>query len=238
MEIRRIGEARSCFGEKFGAPRQPGLCPGGWGELRFDDEFRREEMVRGLDGFSHVWILFGFDRVADEGWSPTVRPPRLGGNRRVGVWASRSPYRPNPLGLSVARLEGIGPDPRGGPMLALGGIDLVDHTPVFDIKPYLAYCEAIPDADGGFARGEPERVEVRLADEVAEGFGELPERAREAIREVLSRDPRPAAGSTGPGRVHGVRMCGRDVRFVMEGGQCTIVGLEAAAASGLSEPSM
>ena len=236
MKIERVGEIRSCFGEKFGTPRQPGICPSGWGELRFDDQFRRPEMVRELEGFSHIWLVFGFNRNEGGEWSPTVRPPRLGGNRRVGVWASRSPFRPNSLGLSLARLERVARDPRGGPLLQLGGIDLVDHTPVFDIKPYLPYCEALPDALGGFALTPPDRVAVVVDEGVREAFDALPERSRQVIREVLACDPRPAAGSGGEGRVFGVRMCGHDLRFVMAAGECRVVGIKRSDASGLSEP--
>lgn len=234
MEIERIGVVRSCFGEKFGTPRQPGLCPSAWGELVFDEEYRREEMLRGLDGFSHLWLVFGFDRTADEGWSPTVRPPRLGGNERVGVFASRSPFRPNGLGLSLVRLEGVVAAGDGGAGLKLGALDLVDGTPVFDVKPYLPYCEAPPEARGGFAGAPPESLEVLVDESVAGAFALLPERTRSVILEVLACDPRPAAGAE-RGRIYGARMCGRNIRFVVEGGSCRLVGLEACSASGLSE---
>jgi len=230
MEIERIGVVRSCFGEKFGTPRQPGLCPSAWGELVFDEQFRREEMVRGLDGFSHLWLVFGFHQTAEEGWKPTVRPPRLGGNRRVGVWASRSPFRPNGLGLSLVKLEAIG----DGPVLRLGALDLVDGTPVFDIKPYLPYCEMPPDVRGGFADARPEALEVVVDDAVAGAFGLLPERARSVIREVLAGDPRPAAGAE-KDRIYGARMCGRNVRFMVEEEHCRLVGIDSCDASGLSE---
>jgi tRNA-Thr(GGU) m(6)t(6)A37 methyltransferase TsaA len=230
MEIRRIGVVRSCFGEKFGTPRQPGLCPSAWGELVFDEEYRREEMVRELDGFSHLWLIFGFHQTAGGGWSPTVRPPRLGGNRRVGVWASRSPFRPNGLGLSLVKLEAIEP----GPVLRLGALDLVDGTPVFDIKPYLPYCEVPPDAQGGFADAQPEPHEVVVDGAVAGAFAVLPDRVRSVIREALTWDPRPAAGAE-RGRIYGTRMCGRNVRFMVEGDQCLLVGIDPCSASGLSE---
>ena len=186
--------------------------------------------MRELDGFSHLWLIFGFHQVAGEGWSPTVRPPRLGGNRRVGVWASRSPFRPNGLGLSLVKLEGIGP----GPVLNLAGLDLVDGSPVYDIKPYLPYCEHPADARGGFADARPDPLEVVVDEPVAGEFADLPERARSVILEALAWDPRPAAGAEN-GRVHGARMCGRDVRFRVEAGRCVLVGLEPCSASGLSE---
>lgn len=234
MEIERIGVVRSCFGEKFGVPRQPGLAPSAWGELVFEREFRREEMLRGLEGFSHLWLVFSFHRTAGEGWGGTVRPPRLGGNERVGVFASRSPYRPNGLGLSLVRLEGIGWDAPDGPVLRLGGLDLVDGTPVVDVKPYLAYCEAVPEARGGFADGVPERLEVVVDEAVASEFAALPARAQAVIVEVLGCDPRPAAGAAEPGRVYGAAMCGRDVKFVVDGRVCRLTGLARRDASGLS----
>ena len=225
MEIGRIGVVRSCFGEKFGVPRQPGLCPSAWGELVFDPEFRREEMLRGLEGFSHFWLIFGFHETAGEGWHPTVRPPRLGGNRRVGVFASRSPFRPNPLGLSLVKLEGIERERPDGPVLRLGGLDLVDGTPVYDIKPYLPYCEALPEAGGGFSSPLAERLEVEIAPEAEEAFSAMPGRARALIREALACDPRPAARSEAkePDRLYGALLCGHNIRFTIQGDRCRVV---------------
>ncbi|HSP44184.1 MAG TPA: tRNA (N6-threonylcarbamoyladenosine(37)-N6)-methyltransferase TrmO, partial [Luteolibacter sp.] len=154
MTLDPIGIVRSCFGEKFAGPRQPGLCPSAWGELILHPPYRSHEAVRGLEGFSHIWLIFGFHETAAQGWSPTVRPPRLGGNQRVGVFASRSTFRPNGLGLSLVRLEGIDEDSPDAPVLKLGGLDLIDGTPVYDIKPYLPYAESVPDAHAGFAAAE------------------------------------------------------------------------------------
>ncbi len=229
MEIERIGLVRSCFGEKFGTPRQPGLCPSAWGELVFDEPYRREEMLRGLEGFSHLWLVFGFHGTAGEGWHPTVRPPRLGGNKRVGVFASRSPFRPNGLGLSLVNLEGIARDRPDAPVLRLGGVDVIDGTPVFDIKPYLPYCEALPEASGGFASGAPEPLEVEIDNRALQDFESLPGRAQAVIREALACDPRPAAragagaGAGEPDRVYGAKLCGRNVRFTVETGRCRVV---------------
>ncbi len=231
MEIRPIGIVRSCFGGKFAVPRQPGLCPSAWGEMVFEPEFRREEALRGLEGFSHLWLIFGFHLTAGAGWSPTVRPPRLGGNERVGVFASRSTYRPNGLGLSLVRLEGLETRAAEGGVLLLGGLDLADGTPVYDIKPYLPYAEAPADARGGFAPGEPERLEV--CTRAAAGFGDLPERSRRVIREALALDPRPPAGREEAGRIHGAGLCGLEVKFRVEGGVCHVLSAEPAAASGL-----
>jgi hypothetical protein len=151
----------------------------------------------------------------------------------VGVWASRSPFRPNGLGLSLVRLEGVEQAAEGGPKLALGGLDLVDGTPVVDIKPYLPYCEAPPDARGGFADPSRGLLEVVIDDAVAGVFASLPERTRAVIIEALGCDPRPAAGAD-QGRVYGAKMCGRDIRFVVEGRGCRLVGLDRSVASGLS----
>lgn len=230
MEIRPIGIVRSCFGSKFAVPRQPGLCPSAWGELVFEPEFRQAEALRGIEGFSHLWLIFGFHLTAEEGWRPTVRPPRLGGNERVGVFATRSTYRPNGLGLSLVRLEGIAARP-GGSVLQLGGLDLVDGTPVFDIKPYLPYAESFPEARAGFAPDEPERLVV-----VAEGvstFESLPERSQRVIVEALSLDPRPPAGREEAGRIHGAALCGVEVKFRVEEEVCRILSVERADASGL-----
>jgi tRNA-Thr(GGU) m(6)t(6)A37 methyltransferase TsaA len=237
MKLERIGTVRSCFGEKFGTPRQPGLCPSAWGWLVFDPGFGSPEMLRGLDGFSHIWLVFGFDRCPAGAWSSTVRPPRLGGDRRVGVWASRSPFRPNGLGLSLVRLEQTVTGDGRGPILKLGGVDLVDGTPVFDIKPYLPYCEALADASGGYADAAPGAIRVTVDPAVRPAFESLPERARAVVGEVLAADPRPAVAGADDGRIHGARMCGCDIRFVVSGGGCRLVGVDRCPASGLSDDS-
>ncbi len=225
MQLTPIGRVRTCFGEKFAVPRQPGLCPSAWGELRFEPEFRRIEAVRGLESFSHLWLVFGFHLTAGAGWKPTVRPPRLGGNERIGVFASRSTFRPNGLGLSLVALEEVDTGAPDGPLLRLGGVDLVDGTPVYDIKPYLPYAEARPEARGGYADEPPPRFEV-----VDDGLLDTcDERSARLIREVLSLDPRPAAGRNEPGRVHGALLAGQQVRFVVEAGRCRIVDLAPAA---------
>lgn len=219
MTISPIGVVRSCFGGKFGVPRQPGLCPSAWGELVFHEDYRSPEAIRGIEGFSHLWLIFGFHETVDQGWKPTVRPPRLGGNQRVGVFASRSTFRPNGLGLSLVRLEGIG---ENGSLL-LGGLDLLDGTPVYDVKPYLPYAESIPDAASGFASVEIPRLRVEIADSAALAFGKLPDRAQNLIREALSLDPRPAVRADESGRVFGALLCGKNVRFQIENDCCRIV---------------
>ncbi len=223
MTLDPIGTVHSCFGGKFGVPRQPGLCPSAWGRLVFNELHGSPEAIRGIEGFSHLWLIFGFHETAEQGWKPTVRPPRLGGNRRVGVFASRSTFRPNGLGLSLVRLEGIDAGTADGPVLLLGGVDLIDGTPVYDIKPYLPYAESIPEASAGFAGDEIPRLKVELADEAVAAFGSLSPRDQAVIREVLALDPRPAVQTEDSDRVFGALLCGRDVRFIITDGVCRIV---------------
>jgi len=229
MTLDPIATLATCFGEKFGTPRQPGLCPSAWGKLVFHEPYRSAEALRGLDGFSHLWLIFGFHETRDQGWSPTVRPPRLGGNRRVGVFASRSPFRPNGLGLSLARLEGIDAAAAEGPVLLLGGVDLIDGTPVYDIKPYLPYAEALPDAVAGFATAAIPRLGIDIADDALDDFERLPERSRAVIREALALDPRPAVRAEDSDRIFGSMLCGCNVRFTIGGGVCRIVAIGSDA---------
>ncbi len=232
MTLEPIGVVRSCFGGKFSAPRQPGLCPSAWGRLVFHEPYGSPESLRGLDGFSHVWLIFGFHATSAQGWRPTVRPPRLGGNERVGVLASRSTFRPNGLGLSLLRLEGI-ENGTGESILHLGGLDLIDGTPVYDIKPYLSYAESVPDAVCGYAATHPLRLDLAVAPEAEEFFQMLPDRARSVIREALSLDPRPAAGACAPERVFGAGLCGCNVKFTIDGNLCRIVEIARSDGSGL-----
>ncbi|WP_325100836.1 tRNA (N6-threonylcarbamoyladenosine(37)-N6)-methyltransferase TrmO [Haloferula rosea] len=221
MQIEPIGRLRTCFGEKFAVPRQPGLCPSAWGRLEFLDGYQDPDLVRGLEGFSHVWLIFQFHLTVDRGWSPTVRPPRLGGNQKVGVLGSRSTFRPNGLGLSLVKLERV-EWVAGETVLHLGGVDLVDGTPVFDVKPYLPYAEAPDGAFGGYADKAPNRLQVEGLEHL-KGMGE---RERQVVEEVLSLDPRPAGGRAEPGRIHGALLCGRNVRFQIDNGVCRIVAVE------------
>lgn len=225
MTLDPIGIVRSCFGEKFATPRQPGLCPSAWGELVLHPPYRSREAVRGLEAFSHLWLIFGFHETVAQGWSPTVRPPRLGGNLRVGVFASRSTFRPNGLGLSLVRLEGIDVNAPDAPTLKLGGLDLIDGTPVYDIKPYLPYAESVPDARAGFATAEIPRMKVVIDDAAAAAFEALPERKRHLIREALSLDVRPAVRTDDETRVFGAILCGLNIRFTIAGGACQILSL-------------
>lgn len=196
INIEPIGVIHSCFTEKFGIPRQPGLVKSSLAILELFSPYNREEMVRGLDLFTHLWVQFVFHDTLVEGWKPTVRPPWLGGQKRVGVFATRSPHRPNHLGLSVVRLERVVLN-SSGLTLELSGVDFLDQTPVIDIKPYIPYSDSIEGASCGFARSQSIDIIVEFSQE-AEGFCSSYEsrtgrRLMELIRETLGQDPRPAS---------------------------------------------
>jgi len=230
MTIEPIGVIRSCFGGKFAAPRQPGLCPSAWGSLVFHDAYGSDEALRGIDGFSHLWLIFSFHQTLGQGWHPTVRPPRLGGNQRVGVFATRSPFRPNGLGLSLVRLEGVEREVSGAAVLRLGGLDLIDGTPVFDIKPYLPYAESPLDATAGFASEAPPRLQVCVHEDARAAFEQLPARAQAVLREALALDPRPATQTGDTSRIFGADLCGSNVRFTIADGICRIVEITSGTA--------
>jgi tRNA (adenine37-N6)-methyltransferase len=234
MILEPIGIVRSCFGEKFAVPRQPGLCPSAWGTLVFHQQFRSPEAVRGIEGFSHLWLIFGFHETVDQGWRPTVRPPRLGGNQRVGVFASRSTFRPNGLGLSLVRLESVDLTSADGSVLRLGGLDLLDGTPIYDVKPYLAYAEAQPAASTGFAEEPLHHIAVEVSSAAQADFSKLPLRAQTLILEVLALDPRPATQTADEARIFGAALCGCNIRFQITAGICQILAVESANGSGLS----
>jgi len=191
--LQPIGVVRSCFREKFGIPRQPGLAPEARATLELLPPYAQPATVRGLEDFSHLWLLFVFHGIPKGRWQPTVRPPRLGGNRRLGVFATRSPFRPNPLGLSAVRLEQIAIS-SGRITLHLAGVDLLDGTPVLDIKPYLPYVDRIPEAAGGFAPEAPvAELTVTFSPQAAEFCADWPDgNLRELITQILRQDPRPA----------------------------------------------
>lgn len=215
MEIKPIAHIHSQFPEKFGVPRQSGLVEALRASVVFLPEFRVREAFRGLEGFSHVWLLWEFSKVPPKPWSPTVRPPRLGGNRRVGVFASRSPFRPNPLGLSCVALEKVDYDSPEGPRLIVRGADLMDGTPVFDVKPYLPQADCRPKAAGGYTDENPwEGLAVDFPDALLE---QVPPSSREALLGVLAADPRPHYHHD-PQRVYGMSFAGIEVRFVVEEG--------------------
>lgn len=233
MEITPIGTVRSCFGDKFAVPRQPSLCPSSWGELLMHEGYRDPSMVRDLAEFSHLWLIFGFHATAEKGWSPTVRPPRLGGNKRVGVFATRSTYRPNGLGLSLVGLDGIDLRPEG-PVLRLSRLDLIDGTPVYDIKPYLPFTDAIPEAHAGFASIPPPSVAVTISEAAEQDFKILPPRSKAVILECLAQDPRPAVQAEREGKEFGARLCGCEVRFHFPDSGCEILSITDADGSGLN----
>lgn len=225
VSMRAIAHVRSDFSSKFGVPRQSGLVPALEADVVFVPEFRNPDALRGLEGFSHLWLIWVFDRAARAQWSPTVRPPRLGGNARVGVFATRSPFRPNPVGLSVVELAGIEETADRGLVLHIRGADLMDGTPVLDIKPYLPYADCIPEAAGGFAAVPAgETLEVDIPPELLE---RVPPERREALRGVLALDPRPRYQED-PDRVYGFGFAGLEVRFSVAGKRLTVREIEAA----------
>lgn len=214
-----IARIRSEFPTKFGIPRQSGLVPETRATIVFEPEYRNPDALRGIDGFSHLWLIWEFSETVRESWSPTVRPPRLGGNTRLGVFATRSPFRPNPIGLSCVRLEELRQTDGLGTVLIVSGADLMDGTPIFDIKPYLPYADAHPEALGGFtAQAEDYLLAVEFPPELEE---KVPPQHRAALRGVLSHDPRPSYQADS-GRLYGMRFADLDVRFVVEGKTLTV----------------
>jgi tRNA-Thr(GGU) m(6)t(6)A37 methyltransferase TsaA len=214
-----IARMHSDFPSKFGIPRQSGLVDTLESTLVFEPPFRNPDALRGLEGFSHLWLLWGFSESRQAQWSPTVRPPRLGGNVRMGVFATRSPFRPNPIGLSSVRLERIEQTDRFGAVLHLRGADLMDGTPIFDIKPYLPYSDSHPDAVGGFASVPAGAVlEVRIPPELLD---RVPFERRDALRGVLAQDPRPSYQQD-PARIYGFSFAGLEVHFQVEGTVLTV----------------
>ena len=210
MEMKVIGHVHSCYGEKFGVPRQPGIVEQAWGELVFEPEFQKRETLRELEGFSHLWLIFLFHQSVKNEWKSTVRPPRLGGNERIGVFASRSPFRPNPIGLSAVKLDEVDLNDGRGPVLRLRGVDLVDGTPILDIKPYIPYADAIPDAAGGYVNRAPESLEVKWQVAAADG---LEDQVKQLIEATLAADPRPAYQHKEQGREYGCLISGYNVRW-------------------------
>lgn len=216
LTIEPVAYYRGAFGSKFGIPRQSLLAETLRGKIVFTDKYRVREALRGLEGFSHIWLVWGFsaNREAKGDWQPTVRPPRLGGNTSVGVWATRSPFRPNPLGLSCVRIEEI-----QDMEIVVSGADLMDGTPIYDIKPYVKYADSHPEAVSGFAAEAPRKaLKVVIPDNIG-----LDSRQRKTLEEVLSLDPRPPYQDT-PGRVYAFLFEGADVRFMVSGDVLTVTG--------------
>lgn len=208
-----LGIIHSCYQEKFAVPRQPGLAPAARATLELLPPYNQPECVEGLEDFSHLWLTFLFHQNLEQGWKPRVRPPRLGGNQKVGVFASRSTFRPNGLGLSVVKLEGI--ERQQGVKLHLSGVDLVDGTPIMDIKPYLPWADSLPDATASWAPEPPPLLRVVFDATVEQQLSQHIEGVwlRQLIIEVLAQDPRPAYQKNDPQRVYGVKLAGKDVRF-------------------------
>ncbi len=223
VEMKVIAHIRSPFPEKFGVPRQSGLVDSLLSQIVFEEEYRNADAVRGLDGFSHIWLIWQFSRAVREGWSPTVRPPRLGGNERMGVFATRSPFRPNEIGLSSVKLERIEIDPKLGPVLHVSGADLMDGTPIFDIKPYLPYCDSHPDAMGGWTNEADNRL--LQVDFPAELLEKVPTTQRDGLIGVLASDPRPRYQND-PERVYGMSFGGVNVKFTVDGEKLTVREVE------------
>ena len=217
--IQAIARIRSDFPTKFGIPRQSGLVEELRSTVVFEPEYRNPDALRGIEEFSHLWLIWQFSQAVRQGWSPTVRPPRLGGNTRMGVFATRSPFRPNNLGLSCVRLLGIEHTREYGPVLHVGGGDLMDGTPIFDIKPYIPYADAHPEAAGGFTDTAGDFL--LDVDFPAELLSLLPEDKRAAALGVLSHDPRPSYQHK-PGRVYGLNFAGFDIRFTVEENQLIV----------------
>ncbi len=221
MEV--IARIHTDLPEKFGVPRQSGLVPGLRGTVVFEPAFRNPDALRGIEGFSHLWLLFQFDRAVRKGWSPTVRPPRLGGNRRMGVFATRSPFRPNAIGLSSVRLEEVRQDPVLGPVLEVSGTDLVDGTPILDIKPYLPYADCHPDAVGGFTDPlEMKPLAVQISPELLTSFSSA---QQDGLLGVLACDPRPRYQEDAQ-RVYGLSFAGKNVKFTVAGDTLTVLAVE------------
>lgn len=217
-----IAHIRSDFPTKFGIPRQSGLVDSLRAAVIFTPPYRNPDALRGIEDFSHLWLIWHFSACTEQGWSPTVRPPRLGGNRRVGVFASRSPFRPNSLGLSCVRLLGLETAPDLGPRLIVAGADLMDGTPIYDIKPYLPYADSHPEAAGGFTDNTPRPL--LTVDFPAHLLALVPEDRREALTGVLANDPRPSYQSD-PERVYGLAFAGLDVQFTVEGDTLHVVAV-------------
>ena len=217
--MKTIARIHTDFPTKFGIPRQSGIIDSLQGRIVFEPEYRNAEAVRGLEEFSHIWILWEFTEAVRDEWSPTVRPPRLGGNVRKGVFATRSPFRPNPIGLSSVKLESVEIDPKLGPVLHVSGADLMDGTPIYDIKPYIAYTDSHPDAVSGFAdRVKDKALLVKFPENL---LRILPAEKREDAVRILEMDPRPAYQDD-PERRYGTAFAGFDIRFHVQGSVLTV----------------
>ncbi len=218
--IEPIARIKTDFPGKFGIPRQSGIAGELEGLIEFEKDYADREAIRGIEEFTHLWLIWGFSE--NESWSPTVRPPRLGGNVRKGVFATRSPFRPNGLGLSCVRLLRVEDSGQGMPKLIVGGVDLMDGTPIYDIKPYIPYADSIPDASSGFAPDPGKRLEVIIPEELEV---RIPTEKRAALRKVLSLDPRPQYLDEGD-REYGFGFAGFEIRFTVADGTVRVLSAE------------
>lgn len=219
LTLRPIAHIRSVFPSKFGIPRQSGLTETLRSEIVFEEAFRSPQALRGLSDFSHLWIIWGFSENVESGWSPTVRPPRLGGNQRMGVFATRSPFRPNPLGLSSVKIEAIRTDPRSGTVISVWGADLMDGTPIYDIKPYIP-ADCHPDAVCGFAdHTQGHRLSVTIAPQL---LARIPQTLQDGLYSILAQDPRPSYQED-PMRIYGFGFADFEIRFRVAGKDLEVV---------------
>lgn len=222
IPIQPIARMRSDFATKFGIPRQSGLVEELRSTIVFEPEYRNADALRGIEEFSHLWIIWQFSEAVRQEWSPTVRPPRLGGNTRMGVFATRSPFRPNNLGLSCVKLLGVEQTREFGVILHVGGADLMDGTPIFDVKPYIPYSDCHPEATGGFT--ESADAFLLQVDFPSKLLDQLPVEKRDAAIGVLSHDPRPSYQRK-PGRIYGLTFAGYDIRFTVEETILTVIDI-------------
>ena len=226
LNFKVIARIKSDFPEKFGIPRQSGILKDLKSVICFEKEFRNPDALRGLEGFSHLWLLWIFSENIRDTWKPTVRPPRLGGNTRLGVFATRSSFRPNPIAMSCVKIEEIRDDKEYGPVIVVSGADLMDGTPIVDIKPYLPYADSVPEATGGFAEAVRfKKLDVDFAAEAQAAFDEkFPENKKAALVELLSEDPRPAYQKDAD-RVYGIRFADFEIKFQVQGDHLTVVAI-------------
>ena len=226
MTLKVIAHIHTAFPTKFGIPRQSGLVEELRGEIVFTPEYRNPDALRGLEDFSHIWLVWQFSGAVRDSWSPTVRPPRLGGNTRMGVFATRSPFRPNPLGLSSVRLEGIENRPDVGPVLIVRGADLMDGTPIYDIKPYIPFADCHPDATGGWIEDAPwQELDVEFPQALQDM---VPPAKIPGLVEVLRQDPRRAGSKHEPNRVYHLAYAGLDISFTVDGTRLTVIAINDA----------
>ncbi len=222
FKIKPIGYIQSDFNEKFGIPRQSGRAPSLKARVIFNPEYRNDDALRGIEGFSHLWILFDFSLAHKDEYTPLVRPPRLGGNKKVGVFASRSPFRPNHIGLSSVKLLGLEKTDKFGTVLIVGGADLLDGTPIYDVKPYLPFTDSHPDAIGGYADDEKDyKLEVIIPDNLSDI---LPKEKLSALKECLADDPRPSYQEDG--KEYGMNFSGSNIKFTVNKGTLTVISVE------------